>query len=317
MKMVESQVTGVRYALKCVRKQSIVEQGQQQALVTERAILAEVDHPFIIKFVRSFRSPTQVYFLTELVSGGELLDVLHVLGLLQPAQARFYAASIILALEYLHARCIAYLDLKSENCLIDNHGYLKLIDFGIAQRITQRSYVVKGTPMFMAPEMILLKGYNTSADLWALGVCMYEFVFGTFPFGSTGTTPKEIYNEVVKAPLRFPSLAYEHPGHEDTVSLIRGLLVRHPSRRLGAGAEGFSVIKEHSFFDGFCWDELLGRGLEPPHIPSGETYAEDKDNDHIADRISVGSRNSVVEVEAASAAEDSWTDQAPGWDADF
>merc|ERR1719284_2026601 len=105
------------------------------ALANERNILAECDHPFIIKFVKSFRGEHFVYFLMELVTGGELLDAMDELGLLKRSQAQFYVGSITLALEFLHERRIAYLDLKGENCLIDSHGYLKIIDFGVAERV--------------------------------------------------------------------------------------------------------------------------------------------------------------------------------------
>ncbi|CAK9038103.1 cGMP-dependent protein kinase (PbPKG) [Durusdinium trenchii] len=203
--VVQSKTSGTRYALKCVSKKQAVEQKQQKALAHERDILAELDHPFIIKFVRSFNGPRFVYFLTELVTGGELLDALDALGLLQAPQAQFYSASIILAIEFLHERRIAYLDLKGENCLIDQHGYLKIIDFGVAERITDgRIYAVKGTPLFMAPEVILGKGYTTAADLWSLGVCLFDFMVGSFPFGDDQASNAEIFKAVLKAPLKFP-----------------------------------------------------------------------------------------------------------------
>merc|ERR1719442_273971 len=117
VKMVKARRTDMRYALKCMRKRDIVEKGQREAIVSERSILAEVDHPFMVKYVRSFRTDTRIYFLMELVSGGELLDALDSMGLLTHKQAMFSTGSIVLALEFLHARRIAYLDLKNENCL--------------------------------------------------------------------------------------------------------------------------------------------------------------------------------------------------------
>lgn len=97
------------------------------------------------------------------------------------------------------------MDLKSENCLIDQQGYLKIIDFGIARRITNTRYgPLKGTPMFMAPEMILGKGHTTVADLWSLGICLYEFVIGNFPFASTCTNHGQIFHEILRAELKFP-----------------------------------------------------------------------------------------------------------------
>eukprot|EP00435_Cladocopium_sp_Y103_P037424 s1026_g9.t2 len=281
VKMVRANKTGVRYALKCVRKRDVVEKNVQDALVSELSILKEVDHPFIIKFVRSFRNESRVYFLMELVSGGELLDALDSLGLLKDHQALFYTGSIVLALEFLHARRIAYLDLKSENCLIDQQGYLKIIDFGIARRITNTRYgPLKGTPMFMAPEMILGKGHTTVADLWSLGICLYEFVIGNFPFASNCSNHGAIFHEILRADLKFPQWFEKQPSADDIMSLIRGLLTRDPKKRLGAGHEGYAKLKKHAFFRDLCWERLLGRELVPPFVPKSETYAECESSRH-------------------------------------
>ncbi|CAK0838742.1 unnamed protein product [Prorocentrum cordatum] len=315
VKMVKARRTDTRYALKCMRKRDVVERGQQEMVMSERSILAEVDHPFMVKYVRSFKTKTRIYFLMELVSGGELLDALDKMGLLNHQQAMFYTGSIVLALEFLHERRIAYLDLKAENCLIDRQGYLKLIDFGIAQRITAaRCHVSKGTPVFMAPEMILGKGYTTVADLWSLGVCLYDFVVGEFPFANGLSNWGEIANQVVSAELRFPPREDE-PRWEAIVSLIRGLLNRDPVRRLGAGFEGFTTLKEHAFFRGLDWDRLLGRELIPPFLPECETYAEDKEAPSQASSTTL---RPLEDVEAEiDPRDEGWQDPDPGWDADF
>ncbi|CAE7497600.1 PRKG1 [Symbiodinium sp. CCMP2456] len=318
VKMVRAKKTGVRYALKCVRKRDVVEKNVQDALVSELSILKEVDHPFIIKFVRSFRNESRVYFLMELVSGGELLDALDALGLLKYSQALFYTGCIVLALEFLHSRRIAYLDLKSENCLIDQQGYLKMIDFGIARRITNTRYgPLKGTPMFMAPEMILGKGHTTVADLWSLGICLYEFVIGHFPFASNCSNHGQIFHQILRAELRFPEWFDKQPMADEIISLIRGLLTRDPKKRLGAGHEGYTKLKAHPFFKHLCWEKLLGREQEPPFAPTSETYAEDKERS--AGLQAVGDSLPTVEEEEVRCAmsEDPWEDPAPGWDADF
>merc|ERR1719356_1137489 len=290
----------MRYALKCVRKRPIVERGQQETIVSERSILLEVDHPFLVKCVRSFASPKAVYFLMELVSGGELLDILYTLGLLNKSQAQFYSGSIVLALEFLHARSIAYLDLKSENCLIDNHGYLKLIDFGIAVRVKGKAYARRGTPMFMAPEMIRNTGYTTVADLWSLGICLYEFVLGEFPFANNA--------EALESDLTFPEHFMRDPGARDTIEMMQGLLTKDPARRLGAQSDGLAAIKEHSFFSGLDWERLMGRELRPPYVPAAETYAEDKEEGS-------GAVEHPVSVEEEDVQLDSdWSDPNPGWD---
>lgn len=264
-----------RYALKCVSKRHAIEHQQAEALVVERSIMAELDHPFVYKFIRSYSGPSYVYFLTELVTGGELIDVLDVLGCLKRPQAQFYLGSIALALEFLHERRIAYLDLKGENCLIDQHGYLKMIDFGIAERVKSgRLHVVKGTPLFMAPEVILGKGYTTSADLWSLGVCLYDFMLGSFPFGSDTASQTEIFRAVLRQPLKFPKTP---KTEECSKSLMQALLNKEPEKRPGAGPEGYVALKDHDFFAGFNWDGLVARQLKPPFVPKKETYAEDSE----------------------------------------
>jgi len=311
VKMVQSKTSDTRYALKCVSKKQAVEQKQQKALAHERNILAELDHPFIIKFVRSFNSPRHVYFLTELVTGGELLDALDALGLLQAPQAQFYSASIILALEFLHERRIAYLDLKGENCLIDQHGYLKIIDFGVAERITDgRIYAVKGTPLFMAPEVILGKGYTTSADLWSLGVCLFDFMVGSFPFGDDQAGNAEIFKAVLKAPLKFPKWLGVH--EKDAKELMKALLCRDPAKRLGAGQRGYEELKEHPFYADFRWEGLLARQLDPPFVPKGETYAEDAE---LGKDVEPGTLTVLEEDDGDG--DDDWVDPDPSWADEF
>ncbi|CAE7366380.1 PRKG1 [Symbiodinium natans] len=265
------------------------------------------DHPFIIKFVRSFNSARHVYFLTELVTGGELLDALDALGLLQAPQAQFYSASIILALEFLHERRIAYLDLKGENCLIDQHGYLKIIDFGVAERITDgRIYAVWGTPLFMAPEVILGKGYTTSADLWSLGVCLFDFMVGSFPFGDDQASNAEIFKAVLKAPLKFPKWLGVH--EKDAKELMKALLCRDPAKRLGAGQRGYEELKDK----GGRWEGLLARQLDPPFVPKGETYAEDAE---IGKDVEPGTLTVLEEDDGDG--DDDWFDPDPSWADEF
>jgi len=277
---------------------------------------AEADHPFIIKFVRPFRNATHVFYLTEIVTGGELLDALDSLGILNHSQAQFYTGSIILALEFLHARQIAYLDLKSENCLIDHMGYIKIIDFGIAERITRApSRRMLGTPIIMAPEVILGKGYTTVADLWSLGVCLYDFVIGHIPFGSNCANKVQVYEEVLdpKKPA-FPKHLRQLPHGPSTVALIQGLLTRDPTKRLGADFEGYNTLKNHPFFIGLDWDMLLGREIVPPFMPDREIYGEDREQ---ASAEGTPAEGAMLTEDEDNKSDPEWVDPQPGWDADF
>ncbi|KAF8819015.1 protein kinase G AGC kinase family member PKG, partial [Cardiosporidium cionae] len=258
-------------ALKCVRRRTVIALSQSDHIRLEREIMAENDHPFIIRLIRTFKDSEYLYFLTELVTGGELYDAIRNLGLLSHSQAQFYLASMILSIEYLHERNIAYRDLKPENILLDSQGYMKLIDFGCAKKMHGRSYTLVGTPHYMAPEIILGKGYTLTADTWAFGVCLFEFMCGPLPFGNDAEDQLEIFRDILTGKLIFP----HYVSDQDAINLMKRLLCRLPEVRIGCSVNGYRDIKEHAFFKDFDWDKLAGRGLKPPLIPKKETYAED------------------------------------------
>ena len=127
--------------------------------------MLQIDHPFIMKLIKTSKDEKRIYFLTEHVRGMDLFDVLREMGLLSNEDSMLYIASLIEVLEYLHERDIIYRDLKPENIMIDYEGYLKLIDFGTAKILSGRTFTVVGTPHYMAPEIIIGKGYGSPADI--------------------------------------------------------------------------------------------------------------------------------------------------------
>eukprot|EP01071_Lankesteria_metandrocarpae_P003243 Lankesteria_metandrocarpae@DN2841_c0_g1_i1.p1 len=273
VKLVKHKPTSTRYALKCVSRKSVIQLNQQEHIRLEREILAENDHPMIVKLVRTFKDRDYLYFLTELVTGGELYDAIRKLGLLSRPQAQFFLGSIVLAIEYLHERNIAYRDLKPENILLDSQGFVKLIDFGCAKKLAGRSFTLVGTPHYMAPEVILGKGYALTADIWAFGVCLYEFMCGPLPFGNDAEDQLEIFRDILTGKLVFP----HYVSDQDAINLMKRLLCRLPEVRIGCSMNGYRDIKEHAFFRDFEWDKLLGRTRAPPLMPQGEVYAEDNE----------------------------------------
>ena len=118
---------------------------------------------------------------------------------------------MILGLEYLHTYNIIYRDIKPENIMVDSKGIMKLIDMGTAKILEgkrgmgNRTFTIIGTPHYMAPEIITGKGYNMLVDLWSIGVCLYEFMGGKVPFGEEAEDPYEIYEEIIKKPILYPS----------------------------------------------------------------------------------------------------------------
>lgn len=150
--------------------------------------------------------------------------------------------------------------------IIDATGYLKLCDLGIAKLMLSnatRTYTLLGTNFYIAPEMIIGKGYSFPIDFWALGICLYELVCGDVPFGSQEEEPYNIYQSIVMDKLAFPSFFKD----KSTKDLIKALLIKTPEKRMG---KTFGEIKGHAFFNDFQWDELMLRKLQPPIVPKNE-----------------------------------------------
>ena len=185
------------YAIKNISCKQILYTQLHQNLELERNILSKIDHPFIVKLVKTLKDENYVYFLMDYIKGKELFDVIRDIGLLNKSQAQFYGASLMLAVEYLHERKFIYRDIKPENVMVLENGYIKLIDFGTAKAIKDKTSTIIGTPHYMAPEVILGDGYSFQVDFWSIGVCMYEFMCGAVPFGETAEEPMDVYLSII------------------------------------------------------------------------------------------------------------------------
>lgn len=276
VRLVEHRRTKMRYALKRVKK----EDGEVPLAVEhERDLLALLDHPYVLRLVKTFETKKSVYMLTELITGGQLfMHTNRRMGVLSRKQAQFYVSSLVIILEYLHELGVAYRDLKPENVMLDDRGYLKLVDFGLAKKLdtsTMRTYSVVGTLFYLAPEIVRGKGYGMSVDIWSLGVMFYEFVVGRLPFGDGKTKESDVLVSILEDPLRFPGKYSDICGKR----LIQAMLNKQPENRIGA--KSWQEIKDHKFFkagvDYNIFDKVIGRELEPPVVPSSEDYpAEDE-----------------------------------------
>lgn len=186
------------FALKVMKKAQIVETRQQQHIMSEKMILEETNCEFIIKLFKTFKDRKYLYMLLEPCLGGELWTILRDRGNFDDNTTRFYTACVVEAFDYLHARNIIYRDLKPENMLLDVSGYIKLVDFGFAKKLVngRKTWTFCGTPEYVAPEVILNRGHDISADYWSLGVLMFELLTGAPPF--TDPDFMKTYNIILK-----------------------------------------------------------------------------------------------------------------------
>ena len=192
--LVKSNKKNFFYAIKNISNKQILYNQLHKNLELERGILLRVDHPFIVKLVKTLKDEKYIYFLMNYIKGKELFDIIRDIGLLNKFQTLFYGASIMLAVRYLHQRKFVFRDIKPENVMVCENGYIKIIDFGTAKAIEDgKTKTTLGTPHYMAPEMILGKGYSFEVDYWAIAVCMYEFICGEVPFGENCEDTMEIY----------------------------------------------------------------------------------------------------------------------------
>jgi cGMP-dependent protein kinase len=262
VRLVEHKTTGSRYALKCIRKTHIVETGQQKNVQMERKILNQLYHPCIVQSVRTMKDDIYVYFLMEFLGGGDLFTAIREIGMLTTPQAQFYSGSVIHAIEYVHKCRLMYRDLKPENVLLDDEGYVKLVDFGTAKEGLS-SFTLVGTPEYLSPEVILGKGYTYAADWWSCGVMMYEFICGPLPFRSKSGDQIELCRAILEAEVKFPSYVKDTNAR----SILKGLLERRVEQRLASGSMGGLDLMEHPYFKGFDWDGVLSRTLPVPYVP--------------------------------------------------
>ncbi|XP_001356691.4 cGMP-dependent protein kinase, isozyme 2 forms cD4/T1/T3A/T3B isoform X1 [Drosophila pseudoobscura] len=263
--------TSRSFALKQMKKSQIVETRQQQHIMSEKEIMGEANCQFIVKLFKTFKDKKYLYMLMESCLGGELWTILRDKGNFDDSTTRFYTACVVEAFDYLHSRNIIYRDLKPENLLLNDRGYVKLVDFGFAKKLQtgRKTWTFCGTPEYVAPEVILNRGHDISADYWSLGVLMFELLTGTPPF--TGSDPMRTYNIILKG---IDAIEFPRNITRNASNLIKKLCRDNPAERLGYQRGGISEIQKHKWFDGFYWWGLQNCTLEPPIMPTVKSVVD-------------------------------------------
>ncbi|KAG9241128.1 BPK2, Sch9-like camp-dependent protein kinase catalytic subunit [Calycina marina] len=292
------------YAMKVLQKKVIVQKKEVTHTVGERNILvrtAMTDSPFIVGLKFSFQTPTDLYLVTDYMSGGELFWHLQKEGRFdEKKRAKFYIAELILALQHLHTHDIVYRDLKPENILLDANGHIALCDFGLSKaNLTQNATTNTfcGTTEYLAPEVLLDEaGYTKMVDFWSLGVLVFEMCCGWSPFYAEDT--QQMYKNIAFGKVRFPRDTLTVEGR----SFVKGLLNRNPRHRLGANGDA-EELKAHPFFAEIDWVALTKKQTTPPFKPQlkSETDTSNFDPDFTDVPVNGGGSSSLNARAAALA----------------
>ncbi|XP_053567023.1 ribosomal protein S6 kinase alpha-2 [Bombina bombina] len=263
VRKVKGSDSGQLYAMKVLKKATLKVRDRVRSKM-ERDILAEVNHPFIVKLHYAFQTEGKLYLILDFLRGGDLFSRLSKEVMFTEEDVKFYLAELALALDHLHTLGIIYRDLKPENILLDEEGHIKITDFGLSKESIdhdKRAYSFCGTIEYMAPEVVNRKGHTQSADWWSFGVLMFEMLTGSLPF--QGKDRKETMALILKAKLGMPQFL-----SSEAQCLLRALFKRNPCNRLGAGLDGVEEIKRHMFFITIDWNKLFRKEIKPPFKPA-------------------------------------------------
>ncbi|XP_021256128.1 serine/threonine-protein kinase 36 isoform X3 [Numida meleagris] len=217
-----AQVVALKFIPKVGRSEKELKNLQR-----EIEIMRSLHHPNIIQMLDSFETDKEVVVVTDYAEG-ELFQILEDDGSLPEDQVQTIAAQLVSALYYLHSHRILHRDMKPQNILLGKDGVIKLCDFGFARAMSIHTMVltsIKGTPLYMSPELVEERPYDHTADLWSVGCILYELFMGTPPFYTSSIF--QLVSLIVKDPVKWPKAI--SPVFK---SFLQGLLMKDPRQRL-------------------------------------------------------------------------------------
>jgi serum/glucocorticoid-regulated kinase 2 len=277
--LVEKKDSKLVYAIKSMHKEDIIDKDHIEHTRCERYVLEKSQSPFLVSLEFAFQTPEKLFFVMKFMRGGELFIHLKRNKRFDEERTKFYAAEIILGLEYLHNMGVIYRDLKPENILMDEEGHICLTDFGMSKRLKsgQLTHSFVGTPDYLSPEMVRGEGHGYAADWWALGILVFEMLVGLPPFYNKDHNTQKMFNAIRE---KNPNFTAKVNVPEDAKDFIKQLLQKNPKERLGN--KGADEVKKHKWFANIDWDLLAEKKVTPPFKPTltGEYDVDNFDQEY-------------------------------------
>ena len=221
-----------------------------------------------------FQSEARLYFVMPFINGGELYKIFQMQKRFEESTAKFYAAQIIIAIGKLHEKGIMHRDLKLENIMVDERGYIKIIDYGLAKKLADDEITMSylGTPEYLAPEMVTRAGHDKSVDWWAIGILIYEMLIGVTPFFNKNR--KVLMSKIKHSRVVFPDRrTYNIEFSDNFVDIVSCLLKKNKDERLGSSSDAAEILA-HPWFADLDLDALQRYGLPAPFLPQGSIDGE-------------------------------------------
>lgn len=268
-----------KYAIKRVSQNEIWKEKEREKdkeeniikyILNEKNLLVNIDHAFIVKLIKSYSDSKNFFLLMEYIDGKTLNSYLYNKNKNENSSIsttiidiQYIVSSLLVTIQYLNKKNIIHRDVKPDNILIDNKGYVKLIDFGIAKEIKNYTDTIVGTSYFMAPEVIEGKGYSFSVDYWSIGICLYLMIYKKFPFEMKNNT-LELYKLILNLNIQSKLLG-SNKSFKDSITismndvnrLLSVLLEREYSKRVSF----LRTVKNHSFFSNLSFEGLVNLSI--------------------------------------------------------
>ncbi|XP_042571058.1 calcium/calmodulin-dependent protein kinase type 1D-like isoform X1 [Cyprinus carpio] len=231
--LAQEKATGEMYAVKCIPKKAL--RGKESGIENEIAVLRKIKHENIVALEDIYESPTHLYLIMQLVSGGELFDRIVERGFYTEQDASALIKQVLDAVNYLHSLGIVHRDLKPENLLYFNpHEESKIMisDFGLSKMEGVANDIMStacGTPGYVAPEVLAQKPYSKAVDCWSIGVIAYILLCGYPPFYDENDS--KLFEQILRAEYEFDS-PYWDDISDSAKDFINNLMQKDPEKRL-------------------------------------------------------------------------------------